>query len=85
MTSKEACDLALSKVKGMKAVQCMEYNSIFTFILVPERYDETKPIKGLLLRPWSVNKQTKEVKLFDPMGDIPLDEYKNGREVFDYK
>lgn len=85
MTSKEACSLVLSKVPGMKAAQCMEYKTIYTFILVSENHDESKPVRGLLVRPWSVNKQTKEAKVFDPMKDIPRDEYKNGREVFDYK
>lgn len=85
MTSKEAYRLILEKFEGKKAVRCMEYDSIFTFIVVPESYDESKPVNGMLIRPWAVNKKTGEVYAFNPLKDIPREEFMQGKQVLDFK
>lgn len=85
MTSKEAYVLVLKKLPDKKAIECREYTNIFTFVMVSKDFDESKSTFGMLLRPWMVDKSTKEVRVLNPMKDLSAKEMKQYIEIFDYK
>lgn len=77
MTAKEALRKVSSKVTGMRATSCYEYDSVFVFQMAPETAsDPTRLLSGLT----SVDKKTGIIRAFKPF-DIPLDEYKRGRVI----
>ena len=84
MTAKEAHALLLAIQPGIKAVKCMEYETLFVFQIVPATYKADIPIKNAIDSLVSVNKTTKALRDFKPF-HISLEEYKAGKEVGDYK
>lgn len=85
ITAKEAHSLLMNKFsEKLKALQCFEYNEIFVFKAVPKSFVENNQ-KGVLLDClWSVNKKTGEIRDFKPFY-ISLKDYKNGKEIKDFK
>lgn len=81
MTAKEACDLLMKKMQGFEPIRCIEYDSVFAFAIVPNgaQYSD-KNLNSL----WSVNKTTKQIRDFKPF-HIPIGEYRNGKEIHDFK
>ena len=64
----------------LKVIKAFEYKTLFVFQVVPENFDMTKTTDGLLDCLRSVNKETGQVRDFKPL-NIPLDEYRNGKEL----
>ena len=84
MLAKEAHTLMSNKLKGMKAIKCHEYKTLYVFQIVPQSYKPGPDSDKLLDSLVSVNKTTREVRDFKPF-HIPLDEYKKGREIPNFK
>ena len=84
MTAKEAHDILITTIPGLKAVACAEYDTLFVFRVLPEDHESNKPIDGAFNDACSVNKNTRVVRDFKPF-HIPVSEYKRGKEVGDYK
>lgn len=72
MSAKEAYKILISKWGEMNVDRCMEYNTMFVFAL--------KGLSGSV----SVNKKTGVVRKFMPT-DIPITEYRAGKEVKSFK
>ena len=72
MSAKEAYQIMLNKWGNTNAERCMEYATVFVFAL------------GGLSGACSVNKKTGVVRKFMPT-DIPLSEYRAGKEVKAFK
>lgn len=72
MTAKQAYQIMLNKWGKMNAERCMEYATVFVFAF--------KGLAGAA----SVNKKTGVVRKFMPT-DIPITEYKAGKEVKVFK
>lgn len=84
MLVKEAHALVMSKLKDMKAIRCNEYATLYVFQIVHKNYKVGSDASKLLDSLVSVNKKTREVRDFKPF-HIPLDEYKKGREILNFK
>lgn len=83
MNSKMAYEIVCKKYKGHKIIRCFEYDTIFSFQIVPKDLDESEygmHLNGLV----SVDKKTGDIKTFNPM-QIPIEEYRNGREIKEFK
>lgn len=80
MLAKEAHTLIMNELKGMKAIKCHEYKTLYVFQVVPQSYKSDADPNKLFDSLVSVNKTTKEVRDFKPFY-IPANEYKQGREI----
>jgi hypothetical protein len=77
MTARDAYLKVLSKMGGMRALVCYEYDSVYVFQMAPSHLPRnSKPLTGLT----SVNKKTGEVKRFLPI-DIGYEEYARGKRL----
>lgn len=76
---KDAYVIFANKIPNRKVVKCIEYDSLFVFQTVSVKFkgENADEVFDSL---YSVNKKTKEVRNFKPF-DIPLDEYRRGKEV----
>lgn len=84
MTVTEAYKKLKACIGDMKVVKCCEYDTLFTFLVMPENIENGIDENYVLTSPISVNKVTGEIRDFKPFL-IPLDEYKRGIEVSNYK
>lgn len=80
MDVKEALVIVEKKFPNKKVAKCVEYDSLFEFQMVPSTYDLKKGTSDLLDCSFSVNKITKEAKVFSPF-DISPDEYRRGKTI----
>lgn len=81
ITAKEAYSLLKNKFKASEPSKCVEYNDIYVFVLEPTaNFLKGKMLDNLL----SVNKHTGDIRTFKPF-DIPIEEYKNSKEINDFK
>ena len=82
MTAKEAYRILMfsGKAGRRQGVNCFEYKDIFTFEL--RRNEELD--KPLFDSVYSVNKTTKEVKVFSPF-NMDVNDYETGKEIKDFK
>lgn len=80
MNSKEAYTMLIEKHPHIDISSCMEYRSHFVF------YIGSTNKRLVMSRAVSVNKQTGEIKVFNPLdGTIPSKEFKFGIKVTDFK
>lgn len=84
MTVKEAYVKVTSTVKNMVVESCYEYDTLFVFNMTPPNYRPSKPNDILMDSSYFVNKKTGKVGVFQPF-QIPLEEYKRGKKVMNYK
>lgn len=84
MTAKEAYKRITERFKMWNLVKCHEYKTIFVFQFVPKDWPKGKPINRLLNSTVSIDKKTGIIKPFNPM-EIPLDEFRSGVEITDFK
>ena len=84
MTSNEAYKIATKHNPNMLMVKCFEYDTMFVFHMVLKGMTNIGKSDRLLLNPCSVNKQTGEVRSFNPM-NISEKEYLRGKEIMDFK
>lgn len=82
ITCKEA--YSLIQKEHLKAIKCFEYDTLFVFQVVPENFDTTKSTDGMLDCMRSVNKKTGVVRDFKPF-HIPIDEYRNGKQIKNFE
>ena len=83
MSAKEAYEKIMSRHPGLKVIKAYEYDSLFVFTVV----SETSAIKDpnrLIDRMRSVDKKTGMIRDFKPFY-ISVEEYRNGREITNYK
>lgn len=80
MDAKTAYLMLTEAYPNTNIIGCVEYDSIFVFQMIPMSAEDTEYLDGL----HSVNKKTGEIDIFQPF-DIPLAEYKAGKEVVDFK
>lgn len=83
MTANEAYLKIISERPGIKAINCFEYASLFVFTVVTEN-TKIKDHNKLIDRMRSVNKITGEIRDFKPF-HISIDEYREGKEIANYK
>ena len=72
MTAKEAYSILIKKWGNIRVVKCVEYNTKFVFVL------------GGMSGAAAVDKKTQTVSKFIP-SSIPLDEYRSGVEIINFK
>lgn len=72
MTAKEAYSILIKKWGNVRVVKCVEYNTKFVFVL------------GGLSGAAFVDKKTQTVSKFIP-SSMPLDEYRSGVEIINFK
>ena len=72
MTAKEAYSILIKKWGNVRVVKCVEYSTKFVFVL------------GGLSGAAFVDKKTQTVSKFIP-SSIPLDEYRSGVEITNFK
>ena len=82
MTIKQAFALVSIKYPKLVAIRCVEFDSCFVFQMVPPKYKNTPDIVYDCLN--SVDKKTGEVRTFQPF-HIPVEEYRNGKEIKNFK
>jgi hypothetical protein len=81
MTAKEAYEKIVKWQPNMKVLECYEYDTLFTFQLVPSEYSvKDIPLNGL----FSVDKKTGSIRSFKPF-NIPITEYRKGKKITDFK
>lgn len=83
MTANEAYLKIISERPGIKAINCFEYASLFVFTVVTEN-TKIKDHNKLIDRMRSINKITGEIRDFKPF-HISIDEYREGKEIANYK
>ena len=83
MLANEAYKILQQKLKGMKAISCYEYASLYVFRVVSDNYKGDKDLSRMLNGEYSVNKSTGEVRDFKPWA-VPVDEYRAGVEILDF-
>ena len=83
MNAKDAYAILMSKNKKMKPVKCYEYQMLFVFHMIPLDFDSSDD-SNLLDNLYSVNKKTGKISIFKPF-HISLEEYLNGKQIFDFK
>lgn len=83
MTVKEAYSKIISERPGIKAIKCFEYKSLYVFTVVSENIT-LKNTSQLVDRMRSVDKSTGAIRDFKPF-HISLDEYRNGKEITNFK
>ena len=83
MTAKEAHVKLIEKYPELRAISCYEYDSLFAFQTVPKNYKGDTRIP-LFNGAMAVVKATGKVRDIKPF-NIPLAEYKNGKEVTDFE
>lgn len=79
LTVEQCYNIAIEKVPADKIVGCTEYDSVVVFE-VGKKSAGSKPRNML----WGVNKQTGVGKHFLPF-HIPVDEYKKGKRITNFK
>lgn len=84
MTAREAYLKVRNSIIGVDAMRCFEYDTLFTFQLIPENLDSSRDPSRLLGNMISVDKRTGGIRDFKPF-IIPYDEYRRGIEIRDYK
>ena len=84
MTAKEAYKAITEKFTMWNLISCREYDTVFVFQFIPKSYVKTKATNKLLNSAISINKETGIIKPFRPM-DMPISEFRAGKEVKDFK
>lgn len=84
MTVKDAYKVFIKKCENMVVLSCYEYNSRFVFNAVPKKYAKSKDVDMMLDISYFVEKSTGAVGKFKPFL-IPMDEYKAGKQIKDFK
>lgn len=84
MGVKEAYSIVTRTIPGQKVIKCIEYNTLFVFQMVSKNLKPSIQPDEVMDCLWSVNKKTGGVRNFKPF-DIPLDEYRNGKQVNNFK
>lgn len=82
MTPQEAYAKIINERPGFEVIKCMEYASLYVFHIVPKgmKINSDDKLKRPLNTMRSVDKETGVIKDFKPFF-IPIDEFRNGKEV----
>lgn len=83
MTANDAYFKVIRENPKRNLVACYEYESRFVFIKIPPNatYDTADPYCNAMI---AVMKDTGKIRSFLPF-DISIEEYRNGKEVKDFK
>lgn len=84
MTAKEAYNKIAEKYINFEIIRCFEYESLYVFQIVPKNLDKSESPDNLLDSTRSINKKTGQISAFNPLS-ISIEEYNNGKEIFNFK
>lgn len=83
MVGKEAYNLFTDKHSNLDVLTGYEFDSVFVFNAKPKNVT-LKENDTIFDYSFSVDKKTGEIKAFQPFF-IPIEEYRNGKEIKDFK
>ena len=76
----ELKDTVKSAFPGYLIDSAYDYGEIVVFNIIPQDYTTNNLESFPLNRNCSINKETKEIKVFNPF-DVPEDTFKNGKRI----
>lgn len=80
MTAQEAHEFLVKKYKGLVAIDCHEFDSVYVFHAVPEEIVDTDKAVLKYDSLYSIDKKTGECRGFNPMMLSP-DDYNRGKKI----
>jgi hypothetical protein len=84
MTAKEAYNIFRKIRKDLVTISCHEYKTAFVFQAIPPKYVGTEEANKVFDSLYSIDKNTGQCRGFNPML-MPIEEYRNGKRVINFK